>query len=579
MNSFQLETKVGSLLYAAIIVLAIFFRFIHLGSLPLTDEESLSALRAAQGTSTASDFYADSDIVMTQPSYEVLTRLGFEIFEANDFLARFFPALAGSALVLTPLLARRKLGWGHITLMGFLLAICPVFVTISRTASGASLSSFGAMTFIMAILGLEEANKSRYQIMAGIGLGLCLASGPFILTGILALGIGLVIWRLLNIQNHKAFQLDLLPWSSLRQILWIAAVVIFAVATGMGLFLDGIAGVFEATAYWLRGWGFRSPYASTALLIMIPIYMPLLFFMGILGSWTAFRKQDKDKLLAFLFVIVGIIYVLIYPGRQPYDLIWIALPLAFLGSGYLATRSRYFFEGRINLWVIAVTSLIILFAFMLYLQLSSTASQAQIIDPMVSLLTLLVFLVVVVLVIIFFGLGWDWFSARFSVLLALLALTIILSISSLWRLNFNSQVSKANELWRNRVPSVGMGLMIETIKTTSQAVKGEDHALQVEILGKAPYALIWALRDFDAFKGLPDGENTGSPLVLVSKPENDLALQDDYIGQTMVIAEEWGWDSDLPPSLLKWGIKRQAPTLFDEWLILVRQDLASLDEE
>jgi hypothetical protein len=58
-----------------------------------------------------------------------------------------------------------------------------------------------------------------------------------------------------------------------------------------------------------------------------------------------------------------------------------------------------------------------------------------------------------------------------------------------------------------------------------------------------------------------------------------LTLQDDYIGQTIAIEEEWGWDSALPPELLKWWIIRQPPKILDEWLILVRQDLVTLDED
>jgi hypothetical protein len=579
MNSFRLEMRLGSLLYLGIIVFAMVLRFIHLGSYPLTDDESLSALRAAQGTTSASDFYVEPSKVVAQPSYEILTRIGFQIFGANDFLARLVPALAGAALVLTPLLARRKLGWGQTILIGFLLAVCPVFVTIARTASGSSLSAFGAMTFIMAILGLEEENKRWNPMIAGIGLGLCLASGPIIFTAILSLGIGLLIWRLIGFQSFKEFRLDSFSWECLRQIGWVAVVTIFIVSTGLGFFLDGIAGLFESVAFWTKGWSLGSPYASITLLLMIPVYMPVLLLLGIFGGWTSFRERDKKGLFASILAVVGLIVIMIYPGRQPHDLIWIGLPYAFLGAKYLVVYSHYIFEGRINLWVIAVAVIIILFTFMMYLQLSSTAHQDQIIDPVVSWMTLLGFLTVVVVILSFFGLGWDWTSARLSMILASLILVIILGVSALWRLNFGSQLMKANELWRSKVPSAGMGLLLETITTTSQASTGTDHALSIELIGRAPYSLIWALRDFQSSEGILVDENRSSPLVLVSKLENNLTLQDDYIGQTIAIEEEWGWDSALPPELVKWWIIRQPPKILDEWLILVRQDLVTLDED
>ena len=579
MNSFRPQVKLGSLLYLGIFVFAVVLRFIHLGSFPLTDDESLSALRAAQGTTSSSEFYVEPDRVVAQPSYEVLTRIHFQIFGADDFLARFIPALTGAALVLTPLLARRKLGWGQTILTGFLLGVCPVFVTVARTASGSSLSAFGAMTFIMAMLGLDVRNQKTNPMIAGIGLGLCLASGPFIFTAILSLGIGLLIWRLVGFQSHHEFSLDSFSWEILRQIGSVAVIAIFMVASGMGLFLDGIAGLFESIAFWLKGWSLGSPYASITLLLMIPVYMPVLFLLGIFGGWTAFRERDKKGLFASILAVVGLVVITVYPSRQPHDLTWIGLPLAFLGAKYLVTFSHHIFEGRINLWVIAVTLIIILFAFMMYLQFSSTAHREHIIDPVVSWMTLLGFLAVVVVIISFFGLGWDWTSARLSMILASLILVSILSISSLWRLSFSSQMTQANELWRSKEPTVGMGLLIETIKTTSQAATGTDHALDIELVGKAPYSLIWALRDFQSSEGILVGDDGSSPVVLVSKSESDLALQDNYIGQTIAIGEEWGWDSALPPELLKWWIIRQPPTLFDEWLILVRQDLATLDED
>ena len=83
MNSFRMELKLGTILYLGIFVLAISLRFIHLGAFPLTNEESLAALRAAEGTSFASPFYIESSEAVPQPAYEILTQIVFNIFGAN----------------------------------------------------------------------------------------------------------------------------------------------------------------------------------------------------------------------------------------------------------------------------------------------------------------------------------------------------------------------------------------------------------------------------------------------------------------------------------------------------------------
>ena len=572
------EIKLGSALYLAIFVLAVLLRFVHLGTFPLTDEEALAALRAASDTNHASVFFVEPSNVITQPAYEFLTSFVFQIFGANDFLARFFPALAGALLVLTPLLAKNTFGYGQTVIMGFLLAVCPVFVTISRTGSGISLAALGAMSFILGILGLSEQNSSRNSIIAGSGLGLCFASGPFIYTFILSLGISLILWKLVDSQSHKELWVNLFPVGHASQISWIAAASLLVFATGLGLSINGVAGLFDSIAYWLRSWSLGSPFGSMTLLAMIPVYSPVLLMLGVFGCWTSIRTRDRVGAGAAILAFVGMLVVIILPGRQPHDLVWVALPLAFVASRYLVSFTRYLFEGRINLWVVAIVAMIVLFAFMMYLQFSSFSNQDQLIDPVATWMTLLIFLALVITIISFFGLGWDWTSAKLSVILASLILASLLGIQGLSQLNFSSHILSASELWRNEVPSGGLALMLDTIKTTSQMATGTDHEVDIEIIGAAPTSLIWALRDFQPSDRV-SLDDRGSSVVLIRKSGTDLSLEDDYIGQTIAIGEEWGWDSALPPELLKWWVKRQPPIVLDEWLILIRQDIAYLGEE
>jgi hypothetical protein len=577
MKPFHLEIKLGSLLYLMIFVLALTLRFIHLGAFPLGDEEALSALRSAEGTSYESLFYSEPPNSEGQPSYEIMTRVGFQIFGTNNFLARFIPALAGGMLILTPLLAKKRLGWGQAGLMSFLLAVCPVFVTISRTASGVSLSALGAMSFVMAGLGLEEDNKWRNLIIAGVGLGLCLASGPYIFNALLTLGLTLLIWKLLGFQSHVRTHLDFISWENLRHILWISGVSLLVFVTGVGLSMNGISEVFDSISMWLKSWNISSPFTIAILLVMIPTYMPVLSLLGIFGGWIGIRRPDKRAILTLLLTIIGLVILVLYPGHQPIDLIWIALPLSFLGSGYLAHFAQDIFERKMNPWVVAISLVIVLVAFMTYMQISSFTWQNQIIDPLIVWITILGFLALVVVILSFFGLGWDWTSARLSLILASLSLAIFISISALWRLNFRSNVLTATELWRNKAPSAGLKIMTDTIETISQSATGTDHGLNIEIIGTAPPSMMWALRDFQPVAGLTLGEGGSSPVILAPQSESDLLLQEDYLGQTIAIGEEWDWSSAFPPDFLRWWVKQQLPIDQDEWLILIRQDIVFLN--
>ncbi|MBT7323583.1 MAG: hypothetical protein HN855_00310, partial [Anaerolineae bacterium] len=84
------------ILYFLAFLLALGLRFIQLGALPLTDTEATFALQAlalARGS---------KPLLGAQPGYILLTSIPFYLFESTNFLARFFPALAGSLLVFSP---------------------------------------------------------------------------------------------------------------------------------------------------------------------------------------------------------------------------------------------------------------------------------------------------------------------------------------------------------------------------------------------------------------------------------------------------------------------------------------------
>src|SRR5512140_3815728 len=87
-------------LFALALAFAVGLRFLHLGALPLSNFEAdwaLQALRVTQGLRPA---------IGPNPAYVHLTAILFFIFGSTNFLARFWPALLGSALVLAPWLLR-----------------------------------------------------------------------------------------------------------------------------------------------------------------------------------------------------------------------------------------------------------------------------------------------------------------------------------------------------------------------------------------------------------------------------------------------------------------------------------------
>jgi 4-amino-4-deoxy-L-arabinose transferase-like glycosyltransferase len=183
-------------LYWLAFLLALALRLFQLGAVPLTDAEAGWALQArglAQGGSAG---------LGAQPAYILLNSQLFSLFGDTNFMARLFPALAGSLLVWLPFLLRRWMGassWLHRAglVLAFGLAIDPGLVSLSRQVG----SPMPALAFTLLAL---AALYNRQMIGLGIFAGLALLSGPAFLQGVLVLGISWGLIRLASRKNPQA---------------------------------------------------------------------------------------------------------------------------------------------------------------------------------------------------------------------------------------------------------------------------------------------------------------------------------------------------------------------------------------
>jgi len=169
-----------TILYLLAFLLAFGLRFARLGELPLTDSEArlaLDALSISQGGSPA---------LSSHVAYTNLTAVLFFIFGGFNFLARFWPALAGSALVFVPLVFREQVRPRPALILAFFFAIDPAFVALSRQAGGPILT-------VAASLLAAGFWFRRQPRLAGIFLALALLSGPALWPGLLGL---LLAWML-----------------------------------------------------------------------------------------------------------------------------------------------------------------------------------------------------------------------------------------------------------------------------------------------------------------------------------------------------------------------------------------------
>ena len=175
----KFEPSLEHALYGLALFFAFGLRFLHLGALPLSDFEAdwaLQAMQITQGLKPA---------IGPNPAYVHLTALLFYIFGATNFLARFWPALAGSALVLATWSLRSRLGRLPALILAFGLAIDPGLVAMSHLAGGPMLSI--VFLVLSALMWMDN-----HRAVAGLFAGLALLSGPSVWFGLAGVGLAWV---------------------------------------------------------------------------------------------------------------------------------------------------------------------------------------------------------------------------------------------------------------------------------------------------------------------------------------------------------------------------------------------------
>ena len=307
MREGKAHITVETLLHIVIIAIAAALRLSNLGAVPLTDSESTYALSAASFTSQASQFWNDGEgAIPLSPAYLIFTTPVFYIVGASEVSARIIPALAGLALVIAPLLVRKRMGSSLALVLSFLFAISPSLVTTSRTAGGESLVLAGFVMGLSLLLGVEkgESISSRAK-WAGFAFGLALASGPFVFHGLLTLGIGgLILFAFRSRSGDLSFS-D--AWRESQSIILFALGAMFLFAAGFGFSVTNIGGLAEAIGSWLSGWGLPAEIPALTTLAMLPLYEPLVLIFGFVGVILSWIQKDRFSLITSSWIKGGLL--------------------------------------------------------------------------------------------------------------------------------------------------------------------------------------------------------------------------------------------------------------------------------
>jgi hypothetical protein len=543
--------KYESLLYLLAFLIALSLRFIQLGAMPLADAEAapaLQALRIAEG---------ESPTLAPHPFYILSTSLTFFLYGGGtNLLARFFPALIGSLLVLAPLLFDDRLKPRPALLLAFFLALDPGLTALSRQAA----SPIFAITFLAFTFGFLNKNKPA---PAAAFAALALLSGPSVWLGILTLAIPWAILQGFKITQPSAIRL---PPSALIPFL-------LTFILGGSLFLlvpNGLSAAFASIPVFISRWSVPSDFPAGRLFLALLVYQLLPFLLGLIAVIRGWFNGSARVIPLSVWLLVSLLLAVFLPSRQISDLAWTILPLCALAALELARNLNVFPEERREIAGVALlTAFIWIFAWMDFAGLSWLPPDSPSYRDRFILLIGALFLLLLSLLLV--ALGWSIRTAKVGGIWGTAFALGLLGLSgALGAAGLRGQAHP--ELWH--LPSAPMQaeLLQSTAREVSRLGFGSENAASVVIAGVNSTALEWALRDHQVTRVETLG-NVAAPDIVVTPMETDPVLVAAYRGQDFNWRQNPLWNGAQPSNWLRWVALREMPQSGEAVILWVRDDL------
>jgi hypothetical protein len=600
-------------LFWLVFLLGLMLRFLHLGTPPLTDTEAkwaLQALEIARG---------NHPILGGQPGYLVLTAVNFFIFSGSNFMARFWPALIGSGLVLVPVAFQKKLGLKAAIILSFALALDPGLMAVSRMA-GSPILAIGFTAMCLA------AWQSKKVKLAGFFGGMALLSGPSAWFGVLGLGITWGILRFVikskaimekavdeivvdgispektaneKVEETRTIEEDsssIVGQRPLKTGLTWGIVTIVLTGTLFLLIPAGLSAWAGSLIDFFRGWGtvflIKPGFLITALLLYST--MALVFVWN--RFWRGGFKHDAVIIEAGVLCVVFFLLAMIYPAHQVGDLAWMIVPLWVVAA--LQIRDQLVIVDNQKL-EIALTS-VMTFIFLVYIwqnlisipnivnnSFLVDSSILQSIQKFLQSLGLLLSGMLLSRILILLG----------AVLLMIMSLFLVTAIwdkkvaklGSLWGFTFalflytinagmgaaGLRIPTSAELWQPGSRFTQADLLEKTMCDLSEWKNGHNEGLDITVMSNINTpAVAWLLRDWHVTQ-VDTLSAVSSPALIILPEGLDVTLSSAYRKQNFVYMETPLWFSLSTNDWLKWVALREIPVQTASLVLWARDDLFS----
>jgi hypothetical protein len=553
------------LLYGLIFILGLAVRLVLLGDKPLTEAESSWAYQAWQ-------IWKGVPVQMgSLVSYLSITEGLYSIFGSSNFSARLWPAITGSFLIWIPYLSRKHLGRIPALIMAGGLALDPTMVPISRIVG----SPIPGLVFLL-LTGLSF--HKRFVPWSIFFLFLGLTSGPSFWLGVTGLGFSVLIaWRLgyFDLRDYLANRIQL-QTDDLEKPLFRSGKDYLPIVLGICLVsffftqLTGLSAWASSLSEFFLAWKISSGVSALKLLAALIIYNPLSILFGGLGFISAWRNNYwKGKTLS-IWAGISLLLLIIYPGRQTMDLIWVLIPLWASAAQecyrlYRISESRWYTNILAGLFVVLFILNWLTFTGMVF-QISTQQSNLL----YWGLIAASFALAIVAMSII--ASEWGLPASKKGAFLGISVVLLIYSLSVMSQGAF-LHAGDPRSFWTNGAGSGQMNILLDTISDLSVAETGRWDSID-GVVYQPNNSLLWILRDMKDFQyfDIFDSGNL-APVVITRDVENLTLPSDLYRGQDFVLMTWPGWNGVFPDDWISWIAFREGPVLKDHLILWVRSDI------
>jgi uncharacterized protein (TIGR03663 family) len=578
------QLTVEVVLYFIIALIAVGLRLYKLGGRPMQADEAAQALAAwrfVQGLPQGASLGQHSPLLFTT------NMLLLALFGANDFLARFVPALSGALLVILPYFLRQHLGRTGALVASFLLALSPSTLFFSRYLGGEIIVATCALLITWRLFGCLDQRRPGYLYLVAVALSLALSAGTgafsFIFIAVTFVLVLALANRFSTLSEYWQRVSD--AWQALhgqsgllRDYAALFVLIFVLVCTGFLLRLSGLQDGIDLFPAWLSAFtprvGGHPWYYHLQLLL---VYEPLILIFGLAAVVYLVRGRDLFSDFLVYWAAMAFLIYLVAGGRGPGDVLLIVLPLALLAGAFigrlldeLVAQASWVREG---LFVVVACPIVVY----LSLELGGYASRGGRDYLLLALVGFFILAGLLVLYWMSFGPGSALRGGGLVWLLILASLSVGISCN----LNYRRD-SDPREIMVVSPTSRGLFDLLETLERVSSRETGDSRTIAMTVHQGAGPALAWYLRDFDNVKFVDQlSPSIDTPVVIAPAEEQEPTLGANYSGQDFVLTSSWKLQGLSGSDLLEWLFYRRirTPVQTDNLILWVKQESSQVGGE